>query len=156
MRQTITKGYGIMQAEIALLNFIYQEAYLGETLTKNLLKLIMNKGNKITALVMQINEEYLQLINESFAELIKLTPEFQKVNFIKNIFKSLEMKFQVNKDNSDAHIAALLTKLSSCSEIETEKRIALFNVKCDNLSLELARKFYDFLSQMIVKLDEFL
>jgi len=145
-----------MQAEIALLNFIYQEAYLGETLTKNLLKLIMNKGNKITALVMQINEEYLQLINESFAELIKLTPEFQKVNFIKNIFKSLEMKFQVNKDNSDAHIAALLTKLSSCSEIETEKRIALFNVKCDNLSLELARKFYDFLSQMIVKLDEFL
>lgn len=127
-----------------LLILIYDNAKMGISSTKKLLELIKEKDNKIKFLLEEEHQKYTDILKkcEKLMKQHKIKSEHSTV--LKDLTANTAMTIEVNKDNSDAKIASLLSRGFSMGNITIEAKIKDYEKEASKETLKLAKELLAF------------
>ena len=136
--------------------FIHDNTKMGISSTKKLLELLKEKDNKIKFLL----EEELQKYEELHKRCKKLLKE-EKVDiehgtFMKDLTANTAMTIEINKDNSDAKVASILSRGFSMGNINIEAKIKDYNKEVNKSTLKLAEDLLKFGEKQVEILKNYL
>ncbi len=143
-----------MDANLELLQFIYQSSEMGKNALEKLLEELKEKENKIKSIVsdeLKIYEKYYK-DSKKLAKDIKLAGG----NMMSKMASDMGIKKEVKKDNSDAAIAHMLIEGLTMGSIDMDTKINNYATKADKKVLKLAKDYAQFQQDEIEKLKEFL
>ena len=139
-----------------LILLLYDNTNMGVNSTKELLKLLKDKDNKIKFIL----EEELQKYEYYFKEVKKVMKKLKIKSKHSKIFASITstsaMKVEVSKDNSDSKIASILIRGFTMGNIDIDKKIDKYNSESDASILKLAKKLKKFGEENIELLKKYL
>lgn len=139
-----------------LLLLLYDNTNMGINSTKELIKLLKDKDNKIKYIL----EEELQRYEYYFKEIKKLMKK-NKVKtknnkLLTNITSKSAMKIEVSKDNSDSKISSILIRGFTMGNIDIESKIKNYKKECNKDIIKLAIEIQKFGEKQIELLKEYL
>lgn len=139
-----------------LILLLYDNTNMGVNSTKELLKLLKNKDNKIKFIL----EEQLQ----RYEYYLKIVKKLMKTNKIKSkhnkilayVMSTSSMKMEVNNDNNDSKIANILIRGFTMGNIDIESKIKNYKKKTNKEIIKLANDIKLFGEKQIELLKEYL
>ena len=99
-----------MDENVELLEYIYKNSEMGNYSCQKLIKEINGKENKIKKILEGILKGYENYEKESKRIIKKYNYELKKNSLMTKMSSSMGIMMEVDKDNSDAAIAKLLTQ----------------------------------------------
>ena len=139
-----------------LLMHLYQISDMGVKSTTKLLDLLKNKDNKIKKILEDELKDYEEYLKETKKILNKKKIDPKSFGVMAEVMASMEMKWEVIKDNSDAKMADLLIRGFTMGSIETEKKIKNYKDETDKNIISIAKEILSFQQKEIEKLKPFL
>ncbi len=139
-----------------LLILIHDNCKMGVSSTKELLKLIKEKDNKIKFLLEEELQEYEKLYKECNTLMKKEKVTIEHGTFLKDLTANTAMKVEVSKDNSDAKIASILSRGFNMGNINIEAKIKDYKKEANKKVLSLAKELLDFGENQIKLLKDYL
>lgn len=139
-----------------LLEYMYQDAYMGVKSITTLINTINNKDNKIKKTVEEYlkgYEKYLKI----FKKLIKSKNiELKNPSFFAEMGSFMGIKMELMKDNSDSRIANMLIKGLNMGVIDITKKIDNYKDNVDKDIIKIAKEFLKFHEESIELLKQYL
>lgn len=139
-----------------LILLLYDNTNMGVNSTKELLKLLKDKDNKIKFIL----EEELQKYEYYFKEVKKVMKKIKIKSKHSKIFASITstsaMKVEVSKDNSDSKIASILIRGFTMGNIDIEAKVKNYKKESSKDIIKLALDIQKFGEKQIELLKEFL
>lgn len=139
-----------------LILLLYDNTNMGVNSTKELLKLLKDKDNKIKFIL----EEELQRYEYYFKEVKKVMKKLKIKSKHSKIFASITssgaMKVEVSKDNSDSKIASILIRGFTMGNIDIEAKVKNYKKESSKDIIKLALDIQKFGEKQIELLKEFL
>lgn len=139
-----------------LLVLINENTKMGLASTKELLKLIKEKDNKIKKVLEDELKKYEELYKKCKTLMKKNKVQSEKSGLLKNITATLAMKMEVNKDNSDSKLASILIRGFNMGNVNIEAKIKSYKKEASKDILSLAREVLEFGENEIKLLKDFL
>lgn len=139
-----------------LLVLINENTKMGLASTKELLKLIKEKDNKIKKVLEDELKKYEELYKKCKSLMKKYKVQSEKSGLLKNLTATLAMKMEVNKDNSDSKLASILIRGFNMGNIDIEAKIKSYKKEASKDILSLAREVLEFGENEIKLLKDFL
>lgn len=145
-----------MNENVELLEYIYKNSEMGVFTIKTLLKDLNEKENKIKKLADDQMKEYNVFCDESKKLIKKHGYELKTNGIMAKIGSSIGIKREVQKDNSDAQIAHMLTEGITMGIVDMETKIKNYKLTVEKDIYKLAEKFLKFQQGEIEKLKEYM
>lgn len=139
-----------------LLVLINENTKMGLASTKELLKLIKEKDNKIKKVLEDELKKYEELYKKCKTLMKKNKVQSEKSGLLKNLTATLAMKMEVNKDNSDSKLASILIRGFNMGNVDIEAKIKSYKKEASKDILSLAREILEFGENEIKLLKDFL
>lgn len=139
-----------------LLVLINENTKMGLASTKELLKLIKEKDNKIKKVLEDELKKYEELYKKCKTLMKKNKVQSEKSGLLKNLTATLAMKMEVNKDNSDSKLASILIRGFNMGNVDIEAKIKSYKKEVSKDILSLAREILEFGENEIKLLKDFL
>ena len=139
-----------------LLVLINENTKMGLASTKELLKLIKEKDNKIKKVLEDELKKYEDLYKKCKSLMKKYKVKSEKSGLLKNLTATLAMRMEVNKDNSDSKLANILIRGFNMGNIDIEAKIKSYKKEVSKDILSLARDVLEFGENEIKLLTDFL
>lgn len=139
-----------------LLVLINENTKMGLASTKELLKLIKEKDNKIKIVLEDELNKYEELYKKCKTLMKKNKVQSEKSGLLKNLTATLAMKMEVNKDNSDSKLASILIRGFNMGNVDIEAKIKSYKKEASKDILSLAREVLEFGENEIKLLKDFL
>lgn len=139
-----------------LLVLINENTKMGLASTKELLKLIKEKDNKIKKVLEDELRKYEELYKKCKTLMKKNKVQSGKSRLLKNLTATLAMKMEVNKDNSDSKLASILIRGFNMGNVDIEAKIKSYKKEASKDILSLAREVLEFGENEIKLLKDFL
>ncbi len=139
-----------------LLVLINENTKMGLASTKELLKLIKEKDNKIKKVLEDELNKYEELYKKCKTLMKKNKVQSEKSGLLKNLTATLAMKMEVNKDNSDSKLASILIRGFTMGNVDIEAKIKSYKKEASKDILSLAREVLEFGENEIKLLKDFL
>lgn len=139
-----------------LLVLINENTKMGLASTKELLKLIKEKDNKIKKVLEDELNKYEELYKKCKTLMKKNKVQSEKSGLLKNLTATLAMKMEVNKDNSDSKLASILIRGFNMGNVDIEAKIKSYKKEVSKDILSLAREILEFGENEIKLLKDFL
>ncbi len=139
-----------------LLVLINENTKMGLASTKELLKLIKEKDNKIKKVLEDELKKYEDLYKKCKTLMKKNKVQSEKSGLLKNLTATLAMRMEVNKDNSDSKLASILIRGFTMGNIDIEAKIKSYKKEASKDILSLAREVLEFGENEIKLLKDFL
>lgn len=139
-----------------LLVLINENTKMGLASTKELLKLIKEKDNKIKKVLEDELKKYEELYKKCKTLMKKNKVQSGKSGLLKNLTATLAMKMEVNKDNSDSKLASILIRGFNMGNVDIEAKIKSYKKEASKDILSLAREVLEFGENEIKLLKDFL
>ena len=139
-----------------LLVLINENTKMGLASTKELLKLIKEKDNKIKKVLEDELNKYEELYKKCKTLMKKNKVQSEKSGLLKNLTATLAMKMEVNKDNSDSKLASILIRGFTMGNVDIEAKIKSYKKEASKDILSLAREILEFGENEIKLLKDFL
>lgn len=139
-----------------LLVLINENTKMGLASTKELLKLIKEKDNKIKKVLEDEFKKYEDLYKKCKSLMKKYKVKSEKSGLLKNLTATLAMRMEVNKDNSDSKLASILIRGFTMSNVDIEAKIKSYKKEASKDILSLAREILEFGEKEIKLLKDFL
>lgn len=129
---------------------------MGLASTKELLKLIKEKDNKIKKVLEDELKKYEDLYKKCKSLMKKYKVKSEKSGLLKNLTATLAMRMEVNKDNSDSKLASILIRGFTMGNVDIEAKIKSYKKEASKDILSLAREILEFGENEIKLLKDFL
>lgn len=139
-----------------LLVLINENTKMGIASTKELLKLIKEKDNKIKKVLEDELKKYEDLYKKCKSLMKKYKVKSEKSGLLKNLTATLAMRMEVNKDNSDSKLASILIRGFTMGNVDIEAKIKSYKKETSKDILSLAREVLEFGENEIKLLKDFL
>lgn len=139
-----------------LLVLINENTKMGLASTKELLKLIKEKDNKIKKVLEHELKKYEDLYKKCKSLMKKYKVKSEKSGLLKNLTATLAMRMEVNKDNSDSKLANILIRGFTMGNVDIEAKIKSYKKEASKDILSLAREILEFGENEIKLLKDFL
>lgn len=139
-----------------LLVLINENTKMGLASTKELLKLIKEKDNKIKKVLEDELKKYEDLYKKCKSLMKKYKVKSEKSGLLKNLTATLAMRMEVNKDNSDSKLANILIRGFNMGNVDIEAKIKSYKKEASKDILSLAREILEFGENEIKLLKDFL
>lgn len=139
-----------------LLVLINENTKMGLASTKELLKLIKEKDNKIKKVLEDELKKYEDLYKKCKSLMKKYKVKSEKSGLLKNLTATLAMRMEVNKDNSDSKLASILIRGFTMGNVDIEAKIKSYKKETSKDILSLAREILEFGENEIKLLKDFL
>lgn len=139
-----------------LLVLINENTKMGLASTKELLKLIKEKDNKIKKVLEDELKKYEDLYKKCKSIMKKYKVKSEKSGLLKNLTATLAMRMEVNKDNSDSKLASILIRGFTMGNVDIEAKIKTYKKEVSKDILSLAREVLEFGENKIKLLKDFL
>lgn len=139
-----------------LLVLINENTKMGVASTKELLKLIKEKDNKIKKVLEDELKKYEDLYKKCKSLMKKYKVKSEKSGLLKNLTATLAMRMEVNKDNSDSKLASILIRGFTMGNVNIEAKIKSYKKEASKDILSLAREILEFGENEIKLLKDFL
>lgn len=139
-----------------LLVLINENTKMGLASTKELLKLIKEKDNKIKKVLEDELKKYEDLYKKCKILMKKYKVKSEKSGLLKNLTATLAMRMEVNKDNSDSKLASILIRGFTMGNVDIEAKIKSYKKEASKDILSLAREVLEFGENEIKLLKDFL
>lgn len=139
-----------------LLVLINENTKMGLASTKELLKLIKEKDNKIKIVLEDELNKYEELYKKCKTLMKKNKVQSEKSGLLKNLTATLAMRMEVNKDNSDSKLASILIRGFNMGNVDIEAKIKSYKKEASKDILSLAREVLEFGENEIKLLKDFL
>lgn len=139
-----------------LLVLINENTKMGLASTKELLKLIKEKDNKIKKVLEDELKKYEDLYKKCKSLMKKYKVKSEKSGLLKNLTATLAMRMEVNKDNSDSKLANILIRGFNMGNVDIEAKIKSYKKEVSKDILSLAREVLEFGENEIKLLKDFL
>lgn len=139
-----------------LLVLINENTKMGLASTKELLKLIKEKDNKIKKVLEDELKKYEDLYKKCKSLMKKYKVKSEKSGLLKNLTATLAMRMEVNKDNSDSKLANILIRGFTMGNVDIEAKIKSYKKEASKDILSLAREILEFGENEIKLLKDFL
>lgn len=139
-----------------LLVLINENTKMGLASTKELLKLIKEKDNKIKKVLEDELKKYEDLYKKCKSLMKKYKVKSEKSGLLKNLTATLAMRMEVNKDNSDSKLASILIRGFTMRNVDIEAKIKSYKKEASKDILSLAREILKFGENEIKLLKDFL
>lgn len=139
-----------------LLVLINENTKMGLASTKELLKLIKEKDNKIKKVLEDELNKYEELYKKCKTLMKKNKVQSEKSGLLKNLTATLAMRMEVNKDNSDSKLASILIRGFTMGNVDIEAKIKSYKKETSKDILSLAREILEFGENEIKLLKDFL
>lgn len=139
-----------------LLVLINENTKMGLASTKELLKLIKEKDNKIKKVLEDELKKYEELYKKCKTLMKKNKIQSEKSGLLKNLTATLAMRIEVNKDNSDSKLASILIRGFNMGNVDIEAKIKSYKKEVSKDILSLAREVLEFGENEIKLLKDFL
>ena len=139
-----------------LLVLINENTKMGLASTKELLKLIKEKDNKIKKVLEDELKKYEDLYKKCKSIMKKYKVKSEKSRLLKNLTATLAMRMEVNKDNSDSKLASILIRGFTMGNVDIEAKIKTYKKEVSKDILSLAREVLEFGENKIKLLKDFL
>lgn len=139
-----------------LLVLINENTKMGVASTKELLKLIKEKDNKIKKVLEDELKKYEDLYKKCKSLMKKYKVKSEKSGLLKNLTATLAMRMEVNKDNSDSKLASILIRGFTMGNVDIEAKIKSYKKEASKDILSLAREVLEFGENEIKLLKDFL
>lgn len=139
-----------------LLVLINENTKMGLASTKELLKLIKEKDNKIKKVLEDELKKYENLYKKCKSLMKKYKVKSEKSGLLKNLTATLAMRMEVNKDNSDSKLANILIRGFTMGNVDIEAKIKSYKKETSKDILSLAREILEFGENEIKLLKDFL
>lgn len=139
-----------------LLVLINENTKMGLASTKELLKLIKEKDNKIKKVLEDELKKYEDLYKKCKSLMKKYKVKSEKSGLLKNLTATLAMRMEVNKDNSDSKLASILIRGFTMGNVDIEAKIKSYKKETSKDILSLAREVLEFGENEIKLLKDFL
>ena len=138
-----------MDENLEMLEYIYKNSEMGFYSCSELIKDINGKENKIKKILEGILKGYENYVQESKRIIKKYSYELKKNSIFSKISSSMAMKMEVDKDNSDAAMAKLLTQGLTMGCVDIASKIDRYEKDCDKKILSLAKRYLKFQKEAI-------
>ena len=145
-----------MDENIELLEYIYKNSEMGVYTIKKLLKDLKDKENKIKKLADYQMKEYNRFQDEAKKIIKKNKYELKSNSLMAKIGSSIGIKNEVEKDNSDASIAHMLTEGITMGIVDMETKLKNYKDTVKEDIYKLGEDFLKFQQQEVEKLKEFM
>ena len=145
-----------MDENMELLEYIYKNSEMGVFTIKTLLKDLNEKENKIKGLADDQMKEYNKFQDEAKKLIKKHGFELKTNGLMAKIGSSMGIKKEVDKDNSDASIAHMLTEGITMGIVDMETKLKNYKDTVDKKIYNLGKEFLKFQQGEIEKLKEFM
>lgn len=127
-----------------LILHIYNLTLMGKKNTKKIMKLIVEKDNKIKGIVEEIYKEY-----DGFNKECKMLMKEKKIkcehdSTLATITANMAMMSEISNDNSDSKVADILLRGLKMGEIEIQKCLSDYNGKVDKKAAAFTNKVLKF------------
>lgn len=139
-----------------LLVLINENTKMGLASTKELLKLIKEKDNKIKKVLEDELKKYENLYKKCKSLMKKYKVKSEKSGLLKNLTATLAVRMEVNKDNSDSKLASILIRGFTMGNVDIEAKIKSYKKETSKDILSLAREILEFGENEIKLLKDFL
>lgn len=145
-----------MDENIELLEYIYKNSEMAVFTLNKLIRDLNGLENKIKKTVQDEIIEYEKFLKTS-KKLIKKSDEELKSNGIMaKMGASMGIKKEVDKDNSDAAIAHMLTEGITMGIVDMETKIKNYSDSVDRKVIKLAKDFLKYQQEELERLKEFM
>ena len=145
-----------MDENIELLEYIYKNSEMGVFTIKTLLKDLSEKENKIKKLADDEMKEYNKFQDEAKKQIKKNGYELKTSGLMAKIGSSMGIKKEVQKDNSDASIAHMLTEGITMGVVDMETKLKNYKDIVKKDIYNLGKEFLKFQQGEIEKLKEYM
>lgn len=145
-----------MDENIELLEYIYKNSEMGVFTIKTLLKDLSEKENKIKKLADDEMKEYNKFQDEAKKQIKKNGYELKTSGLMAKIGSSMGIKKEVQKDNSDASIAHMLTEGITMGVVDMETKLKNYKDTVKKDIYNLGKEFLKFQQGEIEKLKEYM
>lgn len=142
--------------DIELLNYIYEDSYMGVETMKTLRDTIKDKDNKIKTAIDDIIKGHEDIKKESKKLLEKNKVEVKEPSMMSKVGAWMGIKTEMMKDNSDSRIADMIIKGLTMGKLDIEKKIEAFDDKTDGKVKKLAKNLKVFEEESIELLKPYL
>lgn len=142
-----------MDMNIEMLNFIYQNAEMGQSTINQLLKI--SKDEKFGALLQSQLNEYRKIFNRA-EQLIKQSgKEAKDISTRQKITVYIMINLETIKDKTPSHISEMMIQGSTMGIIDITKKIKEY-AQADRDIMELAKQLLAFEQRNVEELKKFL
>lgn len=138
-----------MDENVELLEYIYKNSEMGNYSCQKLIKEINGKENKIKKILEGILKGYENYEKESKRIIKKYNYELKKNSLMTKMSSSMGIMMEVDKDNSDAAIAKLLTQGLTMGCVDIASKIDRYEKDVDKKVLDLAKRYLKFQKEAI-------
>lgn len=145
-----------MDENIELLEYIYKNSEMCVHTLGELLEDLNGLENKIKQLIDDEKKTYKNFMHECKKIIKKNDYELKQNSTMSKIMSSMGIKKEVNKDNSDAAIAHMLTQGITMAIVDVESKIKNYKDCVDKKVYKLAKEYLEFNQGEIEKLKEFM
>lgn len=145
-----------MNENIELLEFMHKNATMGVHTVDELVKQLDGKENKIKKIVDNELKGYKKYVKEIEKLLKKHNYEENNPSFMSKMMSSMGIKKEVDKDNSDAAIAHMLTEGFTMGVVDISSKIKNYEKDVEKDILKLAKEYLKFQQDEIEVLKEYL
>ena len=145
-----------MDENIELLEYIYKNSEMGVYTIKKLLKDLEGKENKIKKLADSQMKEYNRFQDEAKKIIKKNKYNLKSNGIMAKIGSAMGIKKEVEKDNSDASIAHLLTEGITMGIVDMETKLNNYKDFVRDEVYKLGQEFLEFQQCEVERLKEFM
>lgn len=145
-----------MDENIELLEYMYKNSEMCVHSLTKLLEDLNGKENKIKKLIDEQKKQYNNYMKEAEKIIKKNKYELKENSTMAKMMSTMGIKKEVNKDNSDAAIAHMLTEGITLGIVDIETKIKNYKDSVDKKTYKLAQEYLKFEQSEIEKLKEFM
>lgn len=142
-----------MDANIEMLNYIYQNAQMGENTLEQLMKI--SKDENFNKLLGSQFSEYKEIFNEAQQKLTALNKEAKDLSAGRKVMTYIMINFETLKDSSPSHISQMLIQGSTMGIIAITKNLKEYKDANQDI-ISLGQKLLEFEQQNVEECKKFL
>lgn len=146
----------IMNENLELLEYIYQNSSMGVYTLNRLIKELNGKDNKIKKHVEEQIKGYEEFLKKTEKLIKKNKYEVKDNNFMAKMGATFSIKMDTMKDNSDASIAHMLVQGITMGLVDIETKISNYKESAKSDILDIAKDFKKFSEEKIEELKRFM
>jgi len=142
-----------MDANVEMLNYIYQNAQMGENTLEQLMKI--SKDENFKKLLGSQFSEYKKIFNEAQQKLTALNKEAKDLSAGRKVMTYIMINFETLKDSSPSHISQMLIQGSTMGIIAITKNLKEYKDANQDI-IALGHKLLEFEQQNVEECKKFL
>lgn len=142
-----------MDANVEMLNYIYQNAQMGENTLDQLMRI--SKDENFKKLLGSQFSEYKKIFNEAQQKLTALNKEAKDLSAGRKVMTYIMINFETLKDSSPSHISQMLIQGSTMGIIAITKNLKEYKDANQDI-IALGQKLLEFEQQNVEECKKFL